>query len=100
MLQMHKEELELIAQRWGSDAKEKAERILSAGLAASKEAMARMMHEGALTATASIRNEIDQALAGIPQAMAQVRSSVRINMIAAALTMTAAAITLFATVYR
>ena len=100
MLHTHKEELELIAQRWGSDAKEKAERILSAGLAASKEAMARMMHEGALTATASIRNEIDQALAGIPQAMAQVRSSVRLNMIAAALTMTAAAITLFATVYR
>ena len=100
MLHTHKEELELIAQRWGSDAKEKAERILSAGLAAGKEAMARMMHEGALTATSSIRSEIDEALIGISQAMAQVRGLARLNMIAAALTMTAAAITLFATVYR
>jgi ribosomal protein L18 len=100
MLQTHKEELEAIAQRWGSDAKDKAERILSAGLAASKEAMARAMQEGALLSTASMRSEIDQALGSITQAIEQARSLARINMIAAALTLVAAAIALFATLSR
>ena len=96
MLQTHKEELEAIAQRWGGDAKDKAERILGAGLAASKEAMARVMQEGALVATAAMRTEIDQALVGMAQAIAQARTLARLNMIAAALTVVAAAITLFA----
>jgi hypothetical protein len=100
MLQTHKEELEDIAQRWGNDAKDKAERILSAGLAASKEAMARVTQEGALAATALMRSEIDQALGGITQALEQARDLARINMIAAALTLVAAAIALFATLSR
>jgi hypothetical protein len=100
MLRTHKEELEAIAQRWGSDARDKAERILSAGLAASKEAMGRVMQEGAMAATASMRSEIDQALGGITQALEQARGLARINMIAAALTLVAAAIALFATLSR
>lgn len=96
MLQTHKEELEAIAQRWGGDAKDKAERILSAGLAASKDAMTRAMQEGALVATVAMRTEIDQALVGITQSIAQARALTRINLIAAALTVVAAAITLFA----
>lgn len=100
LLQAHQEELEAIAQRWGHDAKDKAERILTAGLAASKEAMAGMMQEGATVAAASMRTEVDQALGGLSQALQQARDSARINLIAAALTVTAAAITLFATLVR
>jgi len=100
MLQTHQEELEAIAQRWGSDAKDKAERILTAGLAASKETMTGMMREGAAVSMASMRTEVDQALGGITQALQQARDMARIHLIAAALTVTAAAITLFATLAR
>lgn len=100
LLQTHKEELEAIAQRWGGDAKDKAERILTAGLAASKEAMTGMMREGAAVSMASMRTEVDQALGGITQALQQARDMARIHLIAAALTVTAAAITLFATLAR
>ncbi|MGJ7582670.1 conjugal transfer protein TraM [Variovorax sp. RHLX14] len=98
MLQTHKEELELIAQRWGEEAKSKAERILNAGLVASKDAMARAMQEGALVATASLRKEMESAASGITHGLTQVRRLAHVNLIAAALTVIAAAITLFATV--
>ena len=58
----YKEELEALALRWGSDVKSKAERILNASLAASKEATAKLMQEGAKEAAASVRGEIDAAL--------------------------------------
>ena len=38
-LDQYKSEIEDFAKRWGSNAKDKAERILNASLAASKEAM-------------------------------------------------------------
>jgi hypothetical protein len=46
MLDRYKEELEVIAQRWGADAKTKAERILNASMTASKEAMQRTIRTG------------------------------------------------------
>ena len=98
MLQTHKEELELIAQRWGDDAKDKAERILNAALVASKDAMARAMQEGALVATVSLRKDMESAAIGISHGLIQVRRLAHVNLIAAALTVIAAAITLFATV--
>jgi hypothetical protein len=47
MLDQYKEELEALALRWGNDARDKAERILNASLAASKGAMVKLMQEGA-----------------------------------------------------
>ena len=100
MLQEHKEELEAIAHRWGVDAKDKAERILTASLSASKEAMAHMMQDGAAATTAAVRGELDQALSGIARAVQQARDLGRVNLIAAAITLLAAAIALFATLSR
>jgi hypothetical protein len=100
MLQAHQEELEAIAQRWGSDAKDKAERILSAGLAASKDAMGRLMQEGSLAATAALRGEVNTAMASLTQALVQTRRLAHFQLIAAALTVAAAAIALFATLWR
>lgn len=100
MLQEHKEALEAIAQRWGVDAKDKAERILTASLIASKDAMARMMHDGAAATTAAVRGELDPALSGIARAVQQARDLGRVNLIAAAITLLAAAIALFATLSR
>lgn len=100
MLQTHQEELEAIAQRWGSDAKDKAERILSAGLAASKDAMGRLMQEGSLAATAALRGEVNAAMASLTQALVQTRRLAHLQLVAAALTVAAAAIALFATLWR
>ena len=100
MLQEHKEELEAIAQRWGVDAKDKAERILTASLIASKDAMARMMQDGAAATTAAVRGELDQALSGIARAVQHARDLGRVTLIAAAMTLLAAAVALFATLSR
>ncbi|WP_295483384.1 hypothetical protein [Accumulibacter sp.] len=53
MLDPYEVELEALALRWGNDAKAKAERILDVSLAASKEATAKLMQEGAKEAAAS-----------------------------------------------
>lgn len=100
MLQEHKEELEAIAQRWGVDAKDKAERILTAALSASKDAMARMMQDGAQATTTTVRKEVESALQGIGRAVSESRSLAKINLIAAAVTLVAASIALFATLSR
>ena len=97
LLQEHKEELEGITQRWSVDVKGKAERILTASLTASKEAMTRMMQDGATMMTAAVRGEVDQALKGIEKTVQQAHDLGRVNLIAAALTLVAAAIALFAT---
>ncbi|EPG9766617.1 hypothetical protein M0K88_004881 [Escherichia coli] len=62
ILDSFKEELESIAFRWGEDAKAKAERILSAGLNASRDVMNQAMKDTAKTMTDTIRTEVDAAL--------------------------------------
>ena len=96
-LQQHQEELEAIAQRWGHDAKDKAERILTAGLSATKEAMARLMQEGAAGAATNIRGEISDAVDEMRKAVQEARDLGRLNLISAAITLIAAAVALFAT---
>ncbi|CAE6823354.1 Protein TraM [Paraburkholderia aspalathi] len=96
MLDQYKEELEGIATRWGNDAKAKAERILNAAMAASKEAMARTLQDGAVAAAAVVRKEVDAALS---RAQAQLRASRNLswwNMAAAAVTLLAAGVAAWA----
>lgn len=57
-----KSELEQLTQRWSFDAKEKAERILNAAIAASKQSMLNSMQEGAKVAAEAIRSEVESAL--------------------------------------
>ena len=97
MLQLHQEELEAIAQRWGLDAKDKAERILTAGLSATKEAMARLMQEGAAGAATNIRGEISETVNEMRKAVQDARDLGRVNLTSAAITLIAAAVALFAT---
>ncbi|HRF74718.1 MAG TPA: conjugal transfer protein TraM, partial [Accumulibacter sp.] len=99
MLDQYKEELEALALRWGNDAKTKAERILNVSLAASKEATAKLMQEGAREAAASVRGEIDVALRRVA---GPVRDAWRIgvlNVVASCITCIAAAIALWAAVH-
>ncbi|CAI10580.1 MULTISPECIES: conjugal transfer protein TraM [Aromatoleum] len=96
-LDRFKEELESIAQRWGEDAKSKAERTLNAALTASKETMMKGMQEGTKAAAESARCEVEAAVGRLA---GSVRASQRIaimNMIAGALAVFAAAMALLST---
>ena len=72
MLDQYKEELGAIAQAWGNDAKAKAERVLNAAMTASKEAAAKIMHEGA-TATVGIGARRNRGGPGPPRGHAAPR---------------------------
>ena len=59
ILEEFKAELEEVTARWGIEAKEKAERILTAALTASKEAMDQALEQGATKTVESIQIEIE-----------------------------------------
>lgn len=96
-LDQYKEELEALALRWGTDAKEKAERILNASLAASKDAMGQIMQEWAKTTAASVRGEIDAALARVAAPIRDAHRIGMLNVVASCITLVAAAVALWAT---
>jgi hypothetical protein len=83
ILDRFKEELEAIAHRWGDDAKGKAERTLNAALAASKEAMAKGMQDGAKAAAEAVRRELGAATAQLAAPIREARRVPYMNMVAA-----------------
>ena len=97
MLDAYKQELEGLNQQWGNNAKAMADRVLTASLLASKEAMATLMQEGARELTKGVKSEVE---AGIAASIATpVREGRRIaifNVIAAVMTFCAAGIALWA----
>lgn len=94
-LDQYKEELEALALRWGADAKDKAERILNASLAASKDAMGQIMQEGAKTTATSVRAEIDAALARVAAPIQAARRIAMLNVAASCITLLAAGVALW-----
>ena len=86
MLERYKEELEVVAKRWGDDAKDKAEKILNAALDASQKMMAKAAQEGGLSVAAVVKKEIEGSING---AVRSVRGLVIANVIAAAMTLVA-----------
>lgn len=95
ILDSYKEELEGIAFRWGIEAKEKAERILNASLAASREAMASAMSDCAALASKSVAEEVDTALRKISGPVNDAKRISQLNIVASCMTFIAAAIVLF-----
>lgn len=98
ILENFKSELEAIAHRWGEDSKGKAERTLNAALAASKEAMAQGMKEGAKVAAESVQREFDASISKLVDSILDVRHISVLNMVAALLVLLAAALILWASV--
>ena len=92
LLEQYKEELEGIATRWGNDVKAKAERILNAAMAASKEAMAKTLQDGAVATAAVVRKEVDDALVGVRRQVEAARGLSMWNLAAAAITLLATGI--------
>ena len=96
-LDHYKEELESLALRWAEDAKSRAERILNASLAASKEAMADLLQEAARATAASMRIEMQAALAEVAAPIRDARRIAVFNVVASCITLLAAAIALWVT---
>lgn len=86
LLEHHKEELEMISMRWGTDAKGKAEHVLNAALTASKEAMAQLMNEGVQRAAQAMRDEVDGALDRMAQCLQETRYVAMFNIAVAGIT--------------
>lgn len=95
LLAQFKEELEAVSLRWQTDSKEKAERVLSAALTASKSAMEKLLHEGAMTTAKLARSELDTALQQIDNRARDARHTALINLIASCLTITAMAVAVY-----
>ncbi|CZX87846.1 conjugal transfer protein TraM [Enterobacter hormaechei] len=96
ILEGFKSELEAIAHRWGEDSKGKAERTLNAALAASKEAMAQGMKDGANAAAEAVQREFDASAAKLAGSIREARRVSMLNMAAAGLAVLAAALALWA----
>ncbi|MCP4290163.1 MAG: conjugal transfer protein TraM [Gammaproteobacteria bacterium] len=96
ILDRFKEELESITHRWGDDAKNRAERVLNAALAASKAAMSKTMEEGATAATEVIRREINTAALQLQGPIGKARAAATMSIVAAVMTLLAAGVVLWA----
>ena len=96
MLDHYKEELEVLAKRWGDDAKTKAEKVLNAALAASRETMAKTAQEVASTVKQAVAQEVEASLKKLHAPVRNARSLVIANVIAAAITLVAAFVALLA----
>ena len=92
LLDAYKSELEASSSRWCNDAADRADRIMHAALATGKETMSSTLAEGAMTTAASIRAEVDAALARIAVRLQETRRIAILNLVAACITLVAAGI--------
>lgn len=95
-----KADLEEIAQRWGHDAKDKAERILTAGLEANKRAMLEAMNQGAKMAGESVKAEIEAGVKRLETASQASARTSTINMAASLITLAAAGLVAILVIFR
>lgn len=86
MLDRYKDELEGIGNRWGLDAREKAERVLNAALEASRETMEQLVQLSARAASAAIEEKMKGVVAGVDAAAERAFRAALLNLSAACLT--------------
>ena len=94
-LDAYKSELEALAHRWGNDARDKAERILNAALAASQDAMGTVPRLVAETTAASVRQEVEAALTYVVGRIRDTQRSAVMNVVASVITFLAAVIVIW-----
>lgn len=99
LLEQFKSELEGIAYQWGNDAKDKAERILNASLAASKEAMANLMKASAAEAAKALQAEFDKALRRTEAPAQSARNLMTINIAASVITLASALLVVWSSLH-
>jgi len=92
LLDAYKEELEALTSRWSTDAAERADRIVQAVLAGSKEQASSIVAEAAITTAALVRTEVDTALSRVAVRLQESRRIAILNLVAACITLVAAGI--------
>lgn len=92
LLDAYKEELEALASRWSTDAADRADRIVQAALAGSKETVASIVAEAAMATAALVRAEADAALSRVAVRLQEARRIAILNLVAACITLLAAGI--------
>ena len=90
LLDRYKEELEVLAQRWGNESKVRAERVLNAALDASRKSMMTLMEDGARCMASTVKKEIAPSLETINGTIKTAQRLVYANVIAAIITLAAA----------
>jgi ElaB/YqjD/DUF883 family membrane-anchored ribosome-binding protein len=95
-----KEDLEEIAQRWGHDAKDKAERILTAGLSANKAAMEEAMSQGAKLASEAVKAEIESGIRRLENASQASTRTATINLAASLIALASAGLVAILVLFR
>jgi hypothetical protein len=85
-LDQFKEELEAVSLRWKADAKDKAERVINAALAASKSAMDQILRDGARATVELLSAELESALATVSSQAREARRTALLNLLASSLT--------------
>jgi cell division septum initiation protein DivIVA len=96
-LEKLKEELEVLAQRWSQDAREKSERILNASLAVGRQATTQLMEEGVRTSVRLLADEMAGVLDRLALPVREARQVAVFNIVASCITLLAAAVALWAT---
>lgn len=96
ILKQYKEELEGISHHFCQDIKLKAERIINASIAASKETSSQLMHEGMKANVRHVHNEIEKALKSTLESIKNNNRIAYINIIASFLTCTSIVIAILA----
>ncbi|MGV7209335.1 conjugal transfer protein TraM [Oxalobacteraceae bacterium A2-2] len=86
LLDHFKEELEGIATRWGNDAREKAERILNAALAASRDSVEVMAQRAATSSAGAISQQLASLLGTVDTASARAHRAALLNLVASCVT--------------
>lgn len=87
ILDQFKAELEEMSQRWGTDIKAKAERILNATLDASKDTMEKQMKQGAIEIVSRLDKETKSVILGMVKPLNIANRIAIMNLIAAGATL-------------
>ena len=92
LLEDYRKTLEALLDRWGAETKTKAERIVTASLTASTEAMKQQMNDGASQSGNAIHQEMTRALGQVAGYLHSAKRIAYFNLLAAGVTFLAAVV--------
>jgi len=99
ILDHFKSELEEMSQRWGLDAKSKAEKILNAAFDASRQSMQALIEDNAKAVSSVINAEIEKSVSKLQRPINDARHIAMLNIIAACITLVGAAVAAWITTH-
>ena len=95
ILESFKSELEVISQRWSLDAKDKAEKVLTASLNASKQSMEQLMQTAANQYLTKLKSEVDTSINRLNHSLHDAYRISILNILAASVTIVGASVVIW-----